>query len=319
MNLEKPSLIFMGTASFGIPTLETINENYKLKAIVTNYDKPSGRGLKIKYSAIKNYAIKKNISYYQPINLKSLDFTEEIKKLKPDFIIVVAFRMIPKIIWEIPKYGTINLHASLLPNYRGSAPINWAIINNEKITGVTSFYIDENIDTGDMLLQKKIEIDEKINAGELHDKLQYLAADVIQKTIDGILENKIKPIKQKDISDLKTAYKFDKKNTLINWDKNAIDIYNYIRGLNPFPGAKTFLCIVGEIIKEKNITIYDSDYLIQPNKDNNGSITTTNDSLKIACKDGYIVVKEVKIEGKKKMKIKDLLNGLKIPKNSYVK
>ena len=319
MNLEKPSVIFMGTASFGIPTLEIINENYKLKAIVTNYDKPSGRGLKIKNSPVKNYALDNNITFYQPKNLKNPDFTNSIYKLKPDFIIVVAFRMIPKSIWTIPKFGTINLHASLLPNYRGSAPINWVIINNEKITGVTSFYIDENIDTGDILLQKEIQIDNQINAGELHDKLQILAGDVVKKTIDGILENKIKSVKQNDISDLKTAFKFDKENTLINWDKNTIEIYNFIRGLNPFPGARTLLNIAGKVINKKNITIYDSDYLIQPNNENNGSITTTNCSLKITCEDGYIFVKEVKVEGKKKMKIKDLLNGFKIPKNSYVK
>ena len=319
MNLEKPSVIFMGTASFGIPTLEIINENYKLKAIVTNYDKPSGRGLKIKNSPVKNYALDNNITFYQPKNLKNPDFTNSIYKLKPDFIIVVAFRMIPKSIWTIPKFGTINLHASLLPNYRGSAPINWVIINNEKITGVTSFYIDENIDTGDILLHKEIQIDNQINAGELHDKLQILAADVIKKTIDGILENNIKSVKQNDISDLKTAFKFNKENTLINWDKNAFEIYNFIRGLNPFPGARSLLNIAGKVIKKKNITIYDSDYLIQPNNENNGSITTTNSSLKITCEDGYIFVKEVKVEGKKKMKIKDLLNGFKIPKNSYVK
>ena len=157
----------MGTAGFGIPTLDLINKNYNLKAIITNHDKPSGRGLKIKNSPVKNYAIKNNISYYQPKNLKNLDFIEVIKDLNPDFVIVVAFRMIPESIWRIPKFGTINLHASLLPNYRGSAPINWVLINNESQTGITSFFIDENIDTGDILFQQKIKIDERINAGDL--------------------------------------------------------------------------------------------------------------------------------------------------------
>ena len=231
----------MGTAGFGIPTLDLINKNYNLKAIITNHDKPSGRGLKIKNSPVKDYAIKNNISFYQPKNLKNLDFIEVIKDLNPDFIIVVAFRMIPESIWKIPKFGTINLHASLLPNYRGSAPINWVLINNENQTGITSFFIDKNIDTGDILFQQKIKIDERINAGDLHDKLQYLAAEVTEKTIDGILKNELKPVKQVTISDLKTAYKFDKKNIQIDWDNDALSIYNKIRGLDPFPGARTTL------------------------------------------------------------------------------
>ena len=187
MSKKSTNIIYMGTASFGIPTLEIINENFNLIAIITNYDKPSGRGLKIKNSPVKDYAINNKISFFQPKNLKDTDFINIIKELNPDFIIVVAFRMIPKSIWEIPRFGTINLHASLLPDYRGSAPINWVIINNEIQTGVTSFYIDENIDTGDILLQEKTEIDSRITAGELHNKLQILGASIIKKTIDGVL------------------------------------------------------------------------------------------------------------------------------------
>ena len=162
MSKKSTNIIYMGTASFGIPTLEIINENFNLIAIITNYDKPSGRGLKIKNSPVKDYAINNKISFFQPKNLKDIGFINIIKELNPDFIIVVAFRMIPKSIWEIPRFGTINLHASLLPDYRGSAPINWVVINNEIQTGVTSFYIDENIDTGDILLQEKTEIDSRI-------------------------------------------------------------------------------------------------------------------------------------------------------------
>ena len=155
MNFKKVKILFMGTAEFGIPTLEILNNNFDLNTIITNYDKPSGRGLKIKFSPVKEFAISNNIKFLQPKNLKDQSLVNEIKSIKPDFIIVVAFRMIPKIIWEIPKYGTINLHASLLPNYRGSAPINWAIINNEEYSGVTTFFIDDKIDTGDILLQEK--------------------------------------------------------------------------------------------------------------------------------------------------------------------
>ena len=308
----------MGTAGFGIPTLDLINKNYNLKAIITNYDKPSGRGLKIKNSPVKDYAIKNNISFYQPKNLKNLDFIEVIKDLNPDFIIVVAFRMIPESIWKIPKFGTINLHASLLPNYRGSAPINWVLINNENQTGITSFFIDENIDTGDILFQQKIKIDERINAGDLHDKLQYLAAEVTEKTIDGILKNKLKPVKQVTISNLKTAYKFDKKNIQIDWDNDALSIYNKIRGLDPFPGARTTLYLKLEN-EEKKLLIYKSDYTIEKHNNKTGNVIVSDGVLKISCNNGYVIIKELKVEGKKKMKTRDLLNGFRISDNSYVK
>ena len=308
----------MGTAGFGIPTLDLINKNYNLKAIITNYDKPSGRGLKIKNSPVKDYAIKNNISFYQPKNLKNLDFIEVIKDLNPDFIIVVAFRMIPESIWKIPKFGTINLHASLLPNYRGSAPINWVLINNENQTGITSFFIDENIDTGDILFQQKIKIDERINAGDLHDKLQYLAAEVTEKTIDGILKNELKPVKQVTISNLKTAYKFDKKNIQIDWDNDALSIYNKIRGLDPFPGARTTLYLNLEN-EEKKLLIYKSDYIIEKHNNKTGNVIVSDGVLKISCNNGYVIIKELKVEGKKKMKTRDLLNGFRISDNSYVK
>ena len=308
----------MGTAGFGIPTLDLINKNYNLKAIITNYDKPSGRGLKIKNSPVKDYAIKNNISFYQPKNLKNLDFIEVIKDLNPDFIIVVAFRMIPESIWKIPKFGTINLHASLLPNYRGSAPINWVLINNENQTGITSFFIDKNIDTGDILFQQKIKIDERINAGDLHDKLQYLAAEVTEKTIEGILKNELKPVKQVTISNLKTAYKFDKKNIQIDWDNDALIIYNKIRGLDPFPGARTTLYLNLEN-EEKKLLIYKSDYIIEKHNNKTGNVIVSDGVLKISCNNGYVIIKELKVEGKKKMKTRDLLNGFRISDNSYVK
>ena len=317
MSMKSTNIIYMGTASFGIPTLKVINENFNLSAIITNYDKPSGRGLKIKNSPVKDYAIKNKISFFQPKNLKDTDFINIINQLNPDFIIVVAFRMIPKSIWEIPKFGTINLHASLLPDYRGSAPINWVIINNEKQTGVTSFYIDENIDTGDVLLQEKIEIDSIITAGELHDKLQVLGASIIKKTIDGILHGKLNPVKQKKVSNLKTAYKFNKENIQINWHESAVSIYNKIRGLNPFPGARTNLYSSSKI--EKKIIIYNSDFIIENHDKYEGEIIINNNLLNVFCSDGYIIIKELKVQGKKKMTTKALLNGFKIEKNSYFK
>ena len=220
MNFKKVKILFMGTAEFGIPTLEILNNNFDLNTIITNYDKPSGRGLKIKFSPVKEFAISNNIKFLQPKNLKDQSLVNEIKSIKPDFIIVVAFRMIPKIIWEIPKYGTINLHASLLPNYRGSAPINWAIINNEEYSGVTTFFIDDKIDTGDILLQEKIKLEKNINAGDLHDKLKVIGARTVERTIIEILKNKLLKKKQVIEGNYKTAFKLDKKNIKIDWNQD---------------------------------------------------------------------------------------------------
>ena len=315
MNNKEVKILFMGTAEFGIPTLKVLNDNFKLNGIITNYDKPSGRGLKIKFSPVKKFAIENNIKYLQPKNLKNEDFIKKIKSLNPDFIIVVAFRMIPEKVWKIPKHGTINLHASLLPNYRGSAPINWVIINNEQETGVTTFFIDENIDTGDILLQRKIKIDNKINAGDLHDKLKDIGAEIVFNTIDGILKRKIKKIKQKENRLYKTAYKFDKENIKLNWNLNGIDIYNKIRGLSPFPGSRTTISSTkGD---NKKVVIYGSDYIVESHDLENGIISTEKDIIKITCSDGYIIIKDLKVEGKKRMDAKSFLNGFNL-ENYYI-
>ncbi len=298
----------MGTSEFGLPTLEQIKKNFNLLAVVTNYDKPSGRGLKIKNSAVKEYALKKNIELLQPKNLKDQNFIEKIKKFKPDFIIVVAFRMLPKVIWSIPKHGTINLHASLLPNYRGAAPINWALINGEKYTGVTTFFIDDEIDTGDILLQKKIKINETDNAEDLHNSLSKKGSLLMHKTISRVLNNSIKPSKQESNKACKTAYKLNKDNIKINWETKPIEIYNKIRGLSPYPGARTTI-IDSKLKTKKNIIIYDCDYKLMNNKLDPGHIIISKKDFKISCIDGYILIKDIKIEGKKRMKIKSFLNG----------
>ncbi len=317
MNNKEVKILFMGTAEFGIPTLKVLNDNYNLDAIITNYDKPSGRGLKIKFSPVKKFAIINNIKYFQPKNLKDQSFIDKIKSINPDIIVVVAFRMIPKSIWQIPKYGTINLHASLLPNYRGSAPINWTIMNNENFTGVTTFFIDDKIDTGDVLLQEKIKIDKKINAGELHDKLKVIGAITVKKTIKEILNNTLIKKKQKQDGDYKTAYKLDKENIKIDWTKNCLEIHNKIRGLSPFPGARTSLINnKGDI---KRAIFYESEYIVQNHNFENGQIIKEKDSFKITCNDGYLLIKNLKIEGKKRMNTSSFLNGFNIENYKMVK
>ena len=317
MNNKEVKILFMGTAEFGIPTLKVLNDNFNLDTIITNYDKPSGRGLKIKFSPVKNFAITNNIKYLQPKNLKDQSFINKIISINPDIIVVVAFRMIPKSIWKIPKYGTINLHASLLPNYRGSAPINWAIINNENFTGVTTFFIDDKIDTGDVLLQEKIKVDKKINAGELHDKLKVIGAITVKKTIKEILNNTLIKKKQKQDGDYKTAYKLDKENIKIDWTKNCLEIHNKIRGLSPFPGARTSLINnKGDI---KRAIFYESEYIVQNHNFENGQIIKEKDSFKITCNDGYLLIKNLKIEGKQRMNTSSFLNGFNIENYKMVK
>ena len=317
MNNKEVKILFMGTAEFGIPTLKVLNDNFNLDTIITNYDKPSGRGLKIKFSPVKNFAITNNIKYLQPKNLKDQSFINKIISINPDIIVVVAFRMIPKSIWKIPKYGTINLHASLLPNYRGSAPINWAIINNENFTGVTTFFIDDKIDTGDVLLQEKIKVDKKINAGELHDKLKVIGASTVKKTIKEILNNTLIKKKQKQDGNYKTAYKLDKENIKIDWTKNCLEIHNKIRGLSPFPGARTSLINnKGDI---KRAIFYESEYIVQNHNFENGQIIKEKDSFKITCNDGYLLIKNLKIEGKQRMKTSSFLNGFNIENYKMVK
>jgi len=310
MNNKEVKILFMGTAEFGIPTLKVLKDNFNLDAIITNYDKPSGRGLKIKFSTVKKFAIRNNIKYFQPENLKDQSIIDKITSINPDIIVVVAFRMIPKSIWQIPKYGTINLHASLLPNYRGSAPINWAIINNEDFTGVTTFFIDDKIDTGDILLQEKIKIDKKINAGELHDKLKVIGACTVKKTIKGILNNSLIKKKQEHDENYKTAYKLDKENIKIDWNQNCHKIHNKVRGLSPFPGARTSL--INNNGNIKRVVLYESEYFTEDHNFENGQIIKEKDLIKITCNDGYIIIKNLKIEGKKRMNTSSFLNGFNI-------
>ena len=309
MKYKKIKIVFMGTSEFGIPTLKLLNQEFNLKAVITNVDKRSGRGLNFKESEVKIFAKKNKIHFLQPDNLKDPNFIEQICCLKPDFIIVIAFRMIPRIVWEIPRYGTINLHASLLPNYRGAAPINWVIINNENKTGLTTFFIDENIDTGKILLQNHISIDEKINAGELHEKLKLLGPNLVFETIIGVYNDKIIPLNQDKDDNIKKAPKFDKKNTIIQWNKSVIQVYNKIRGLNPYPGART---TISNNLYSKRVIIYDSEYVIQNHDYKVGKFIINNSKIKVYCSDGFIIIKSLKLEGKRKMDCQSFLNGFDI-------
>jgi methionyl-tRNA formyltransferase len=311
--LKKPRIVFMGTPDFAVRSLEKIIENgYDVVGVVTAADKPAGRGKKIQKSAVKKFAEEKGLKILQPQNLKSKEFIEELKSLKPDIQVVVAFRMLPEVVWKLPGYGTFNLHASLLPDYRGAAPINWAIINGENTTGVTTFFIDEKIDTGEIILQKEVKIDPEENASSLHDKLMDTGAELVIKTIELIASRDIKTKPQSHVESPKKAPKLNKENTRIYWNEKGNKIYNLIRGLSMYPGAWTELSIDQT---PKKLFIYKSrfepaDHPYQP-----GQVIVDKKQMKIAVKDGFILPEIIKLQGKKMMDIKSFLNGLKNKEN----
>ena len=306
--MDKLRIVFMGTPEFAVGILDTIiKNNYEVVGVITAADKPAGRGQKIKYSAVKEYALEKNLPLLQPTNLKDPAFLDELKALNANLQIIVAFRMLPKLVWEMPKYGTFNLHASLLPNYRGAAPINWAIINGETKTGVTTFYIDDKIDTGAMILSAETAIDPDENAGQLHDKLMVLGSQTVVNTLKLIETGKVNPIIQEDRSEIKTAYKLDKDNCKIDWSKSVNEIHNQIRGLSPYPVA---WCIIKDNNQEWNVKIYESKIQTEKHSLPIGTIQTTKKEIRVAVSNGFLQIVSLQFPGKKKMTASELLNGM---------
>ena len=300
-------IIFMGTPDFAVATLKTLIDNdYNIVGVITAPDKPAGRGRKLNESAVKKYATSKGLNILQPTNLKSETFLETLKLLKANLQIVVAFRMLPKVVWQMPEYGTFNLHASLLPNYRGAAPINWAIINGETKTGVSTFFIDEKIDTGAMIYQKEVNILPNETAGDLHNKLMVIGSKLVLETVKSIEEGNIKTIPQPENTVIKTANKLNKENCRINWNDSLDTIYNMVRGLNPYPTA---WCLIKNNDKELNTKIYNVEKCVEEHSFEIGKIISTKTEVRVAVNKGFIILKEIKIPGKRKMDIKSLLNG----------
>tara|TARA_R110001592_G_scaffold176171_1_gene415662 strand:- start:1066 stop:2010 length:945 start_codon:yes stop_codon:yes gene_type:complete len=299
-------IVFMGTPDFAVTILKHLVDNkYNVVGVITAPDKPAGRGRKLNESDVKKYALSENLNILQPTNLKNEEFHQELKALKADLQIVVAFRMLPEMVWKMPKFGTFNLHASLLPQYRGAAPIHWAIINGETKTGVSTFFIDDKIDTGAIILQEEITIAIDETVGTLHDKLMFLGANLVAKTIDLISDGNVTTKKQPALEE-KSAPKLDPENTKINWNDSLENIYNKIRGLNPFPSAWTIIKNNDEEISAK---IYAIQKEICEHQFSVGKIITTKKEMKVAVNNGFIIIDEIKLSGKKKMDIKSLLNG----------
>ena len=315
--MRKKRIIFFGTPKFAVICLKKLlEEGYKIIGVVTVADKPAGRGKKLKPSEVKTFSLKNKIDLFQPKNMKEPSFVSKIKSLTPDLIIVVAFRMIPKVIWEIPVSGSINLHASLLPNYRGAAPINWVIINNEKHTGVTTFYINDVIDSGDILLQKKVYIPKNETAGSLQEKLSIIGSELICETIAKLSKNQISSTSQKIEKKIKLAPKIDKNNSHIKLNKSLKEIEAMIRGLNPYPGA--WVLLEGE--KESIVMrIFDSDLIICNNLHKSNTLIAKDKKILISHSEGFLVCKQIQLPNKKRMLDKDLLNGYTFEENICVK
>lgn len=297
-------IVFMGTPEFAVPSLNILVENgYEVVAVVTASDKYGGRGGKqLIESAVKKYALEKNLPIIQPEKLKSPEFVNQLEALKPDLQVVVAFRMLPEIVWSLPRIGTFNLHGSLLPKYRGAAPINWAIIKGEKETGVTTFFITHEIDTGDILMQEKISIGENETAGELHDRMMFLGAETVLKTVK-MIESGQYILQKQNEAEVSKAPKIFHETCKINFKQSAEQVHNFIRGLSPYPAAWTML-------GEEQLKIYRSRKIAAAHTLPPGTIQTdSKDYLKIATLDGFVEILELQLEGRKKMDVKSFLNG----------
>ena len=301
----KPRIVFMGTPEFAVASLDAlIKAQHNVVGVITAPDKPAGRGMKINESAVKKYAREHSLNILQPEKLKNPEFLSQLKALNADLQVVVAFRMLPEAVWNMPPMGTVNVHASLLPKYRGAAPINWAIINGEKETGVTTFKLTHEIDTGNILLQKKISIADDDDAGILHDKLKDAGAELLIKTIDGLVNENIKEQPQSNEASVH-APKLNTDTSKINWNLPVESIYNLIRGLSPYPAA--FTTLKGKVFK-----IYKSEFkLVNPSNPPGEFETDHKTYLRFAGADGYIYAKNVQAEGKKRMDVVEFLRGFR--------
>lgn len=315
MTKQQLRIIYMGTPEFAVAPLQTlVEQGFNIVAVVTVPDKPQGRGRKIAPSPVKEYAVEHNIPVLQPEKLKNPEFLDELKSYNADLQIVVAFRMLPEVVWAMPKYGTFNLHAALLPQYRGAAPINWAIINGETKTGVTTFLLDKDIDTGRIIMQREIPILPEDNIGTLYDKMMNIGKDVVVETVETIISGNYKSIPQdtliKKDTVLRPAPKIFKDDCRLDFSKKGVELHNLVRGLSPYPAAFTTIKVNG---KDLNLKVFETKPEPSANLQPAGTLVTDNKTfLKIACADGYLIINDLQLEGKKRMKVAEFLRGVKL-------
>jgi methionyl-tRNA formyltransferase len=299
-------IVFMGTPEFAVASLAALVESgWNVVGVVTAPDKPAGRGMQVQQSAVKKYAGEKGLAVLQPDKLKNPEFIEQLRSLKVDLQIVVAFRMLPEVVWSMPPLGTVNVHGSLLPQYRGAAPINWAIINGEKETGVSTFKLKHEIDTGDILLQQRIPISENETAGELHDKMKEVGAQLLVKTVTGLANDTLPEIPQSSIhaTEIKHAPKIFTETCKIDWKNSVENVFNLVRGLSPYPTAFTQL-------DGKKLKIYKATKELTTHNEATGKVSFDGKRyLKFACTDGWLLVTDLQLEGKKRMGIEEFLRG----------
>jgi methionyl-tRNA formyltransferase len=311
--MSKLRIVFMGTPDFAVESLKILVENkYEVVGVITMPDKPAGRGQQLQQSAVKKYAAEKGLFILQPEKLKAPDFLEQLRLLKADLQIVVAFRMLPEVVWSMPSLGTFNLHGSLLPQYRGAAPINWAVINGEKETGVSTFFLQQEIDTGKIIYREKTSIEEDASAGDIHDRLMVIGAALVLKTVQAIEKNDYPQIEQAVLiangEEEKHAPKLFKEDCKINWNQSVIKIHNFIRGLSPYPTA--FSTLLAPDKKEYAVKIFKTEKEITSHTIQIGSVVTDSKTfLKIAVQEGYIVLLDIQLSGKKRMPVADFLRG----------
>jgi len=310
MDKKDLRIVYLGTPDFAVESLRAlVDGGYNVVAVVTMPDKHANRGHKLQYSPIKEYALTVGLPILQPQSLKDSEFIDQLRSYNADLQIVVAFRMLPEIVWAMPRFGTFNLHASLLPQYRGAAPINWAIINGEQKTGITTFFLKHEIDTGDMIEQVAVEIGENEDVGSLHDRLMVLGAKLVTKTVDLILQDSVTTTPQPNLptNELKSAPKIFKETCQIDFSKSVREIHNFVRGLSPYPTAWTEMNIHGET---QSIKIYEVKPIEEIHQLAIGTYRTDGKTfLKIACSDGFIEILNLQMPGKKRMSIRDFLNG----------
>ena len=315
--MEKKDLriVFLGTPEFAVCSLDKIcNDGFNVVAVVTMPDKPAGRGHKMFQSPVKEYAVQHGLPVLQPVNLKDEAFVEELRSYNADIFVVIAFRMLPKVVWTMPPLGTFNLHASLLPDYRGAAPINWAVINGEKRTGVTTFFLKHEIDTGDIISQQAIDIADDENVGSVHDRLMAIGADLTLETLNSIIAGTLKTIPQDDLlkgAEPKPAPKIFKETCKLDFTKPVIEIYNKIRGLSPYPASYVDICD-DTTPEPRQLKIFKAVIADKSASKNPGEISIANDRLFIDAPDGTLEILELQIQGKKKMSASDFIHGAKL-------
>ena len=311
---ESLKIVFFGTPDFAVESLDRlVKGGYNIVGVVTMPDKPAGRGHKMYQSPVKEYAVAHELKLMQPVSLKDPEFVEELRSLNADLQIVIAFRMMPEVVWNMPPLGTFNLHASLLPKYRGAAPINWAVMNGDTETGVTTFFLKHEIDTGDIIQQERIAIAETDNVGVVHDKLMILGAGMVQETVDAIIAGTVKPIPQEQLlnqdEEPTPAPKIFKETCKIDFTRSAHEVYNHIRGLSPYPAAWTE--ITDSTGTVHSVKIYETELPSEKIVGEPGMMVTTKDTLTFACADGSIEVKSLQLAGKKRMTTAEFLRGFK--------